>query len=163
MTTPLLESEPAPGVVWLTLDRPAQRNALDAALTDALHAAVLRHGARPATRVVVIGAAGTAFCAGADLNAMLALGQGSREESTADAARLATVLLALRDCPKPSIAVVQGPAFGGGVGLAAACDIAIGSTAARFRLPEVQLGIVPAVIWSQSGPKTWIAVCCGLV
>ena len=77
---------------------------------------------------------------------MLALGQGSRAASVADAERLAHLLLALRDCPKPSIAVVQGPAFGGGMGLAAACDIAVGSDEARFRLPEVQLGLVPAVI-----------------
>jgi methylglutaconyl-CoA hydratase len=93
----LLESEPAPGLVRLTLNRPEQRNALDAALIDALHAAVLRHGARPATRVLMIGAAGSAFCAGADLNAMLALGRGSRDANVADAGRLASLLLALRD------------------------------------------------------------------
>jgi methylglutaconyl-CoA hydratase len=142
----LIESEPAPGVVRLALNRPEQRNALDAALIEALYGAVLRHGARAATRVLLIGAEGTAFCAGADLNAMLALGRGPRTASVADAERLASLLLALRDCPKPSIAVVQGPAFGGGMGLAAACDIAVGSTEARFRLPEVQLGLVPAVI-----------------
>ncbi len=146
MAPKLLETEPAPGVVRLALNRPEQRNALDAALIEALHAAVLRHGARAATRVLLIGAEGTAFCAGADLNAMLALGRGDRAANSADAGRLATLLLAVRDCPKPSIAVVQGPAFGGGMGLAACCDLAIGSTAARFRLPEVQLGLVPAVI-----------------
>jgi methylglutaconyl-CoA hydratase len=96
--------------------------------------------------VLLIAAEGSAFCAGADLNAMLALGRGERAANVADAERLAKLLLALRDCPKPSIAVVQGPAFGGGMGLAAACDIALGSTGARFRLPEVQLGLVPAVI-----------------
>ncbi len=146
MTATLLESEPVPGVVRLALNRPAQRNALDAALVESLHAAVLAHGARPATRVLLVAAEGTAFCAGADLNAMLASGRGAREASVADAERLAHLLLALRDCPKPSIALVQGPAFGGGMGLAAACDIALGSEAARFRLPEVQLGLVPAVI-----------------
>jgi methylglutaconyl-CoA hydratase len=146
MAPNLLESEPAPGIVRLALNRPEQRNALDAALIAALHEAVLRHGARAATRVLLIGAEGSAFCAGADLNAMLALGRGSREANVADAGRLASLLLAVRDCPKPSIAVVQGPAFGGGTGLAAACDIAVGSAEARFRLPEVQLGLVPAVI-----------------
>lgn len=144
--TILLESEPAPGIVRLALNRPAQRNALDAALIAALHGAVLAHGARAATRVLLIAAEGTAFCAGADLNAMLALGRGERAASVADAERLAMLLLAIRDCPKPSIAVVQGPAFGGGMGLAAACDLAVGSGEARFRLPEVQLGLVPAVI-----------------
>jgi methylglutaconyl-CoA hydratase len=142
----LLETEPAPGVVRLALNRPEQRNALDAALIEALHGAVLRHGARAATRVLLVGAEGSAFCAGADLNAMRSLGGGERAANAADAGRLASLLLAIRDCPKPSIAVVQGPAFGGGMGLAAACDLAIGSVAARFRLPEVQLGLVPAVI-----------------
>jgi methylglutaconyl-CoA hydratase len=146
MNANLVEAEPAPGVVRLTLNRPEQRNALDAALIAALHAAVLTHGARAATRVLLIGAAGSSFCAGADLNAMLALGRGDRAASVADAERLAQLLLALRDCPKPSIAIVQGPAFGGGMGLAAACDLALGSGEARFRLPEVQLGLVPAVI-----------------
>ena len=146
MSPNLLETEPAPGVVRLALNRPEQRNALDPPLIEALHGAVLRHGARAATRVLVIGAEGSAFCAGADLHAMLAFGRGERAASVADAERLASLLLAVRDCPKPSIAAVQGPAFGGGMGLAAACDIAVGSTAARFRLPEVQLGLVPAVI-----------------
>jgi methylglutaconyl-CoA hydratase len=146
MSPNLLETEPAPGVVRLALNRPEQRNALDAALIESLHGAVLRHGARAATRVLLIGAEGSAFCAGADLHAMLAFGSGARAASVADAERLAVLLLALRDCPKPSVAVVQGPAFGGGMGLAAACDIAVGSAAARFRLPEVQLGLVPAVI-----------------
>ncbi|MBS0376405.1 MAG: enoyl-CoA hydratase/isomerase family protein [Proteobacteria bacterium] len=142
----LLESEPAAGVVRLSLNRPAQRNALDGTLIGALQAAVASHATRPATRVLLIAAEGTAFCAGADLHAMLALGRGDRAASVQDASQLAALLLALRDCPKPSIALVQGPAFGGGMGLAAACDVAIGSTAARFRLPEVQLGLVPAVI-----------------
>lgn len=142
----LLESTPAPGAVLLTLNRPQARNALSAELIAALHAAILRHGREPATRVLLIAGAGTAFCAGADLNAMLALGRGPLDDNRRDAQKLAELLLALRQCPKPSIALVQGPAFGGGVGLATACDIALGSPQARFRLPEVQLGVVPAVI-----------------
>ncbi|HUO79092.1 MAG TPA: enoyl-CoA hydratase-related protein [Steroidobacteraceae bacterium] len=146
MTPNLLETEPAAGIVRLALNRPEQRNALDAALIEALHGAVLRHGARAETRVLLIAAEGPAYCAGADLNAMLALGRHERAANVADAERLANLLLAVRDCPKPSVAVVQGPAFGGGMGLVAACDLALGSSAARFRLPEVQLGLVPAVI-----------------
>jgi len=146
MDTPLLESEPLPGIVQLTLNRPAQRNALDAPLLAALHAAIDAHAARAATRVVVIRAAGTAFCAGADLRGMIALGQAAYADNVADASRLSSFLLALRRCPKPTVAAVQGPAFGGGVGLATACDIAVGGEAAQFRLPEVRLGIVPAVI-----------------
>lgn len=146
MESILLESEPLPGIAQLTLNRPKARNALDATLIEALGAAVAHHGARDATRVIVIRASGTAFCAGADLNAMLALGQGTRESNVADASTLARLLLAVRRCPKPTVAVVQGPAFGGGVGLATACDIAVGSEEAVFRLPEVRLGIVPAII-----------------
>ncbi len=146
MDNSLLESEPLPGIVQLTLNRPAARNALDAGLIQSLGAAIERHGQRAQTRVLVIRASGTAFCAGADLNAMLAFGRGPREANVADALALAALLLALRRCPKPTVAAVQGPAFGGGVGLAAACDIAVGGEDALFRLPEVRLGLVPAVI-----------------
>ncbi len=146
MDATLLESEPLPGIVQLTLNRPAQRNALDGPLIAALHAAIEAHGSRSDTRVIIIRAAGTAFCAGADLRAMLALGQAPLADNLADALQLTSLLLALRRCPKPTVAAVQGPAFGGGVGLATACDIAVGSEEAQFRLPEVRLGIVPAVI-----------------
>ena len=142
----LLESEPLPGIVQLTLNRPAARNALDAGLIGALAGAIARHGDRAETRVIVIRASGTAFCAGADLNAMLALGRGPLEANVADAQALAALLLAVRRCPKPTVAAVQGPAFGGGVGLATACDVAVGAEEALFRLPEVRLGIVPAII-----------------
>jgi methylglutaconyl-CoA hydratase len=146
MDTSLLESEPLPGIVQLTLNRPAARNALSADLMAAIGEAIARHGARAATRVVVIRANGPAFCAGADLTAMAALGRGPREANLADAETLAAILLAVRRCPKPTVAAVQGPAFGGGVGLTAACDVAVGAEEALFRLPEVRLGIMPAII-----------------
>jgi methylglutaconyl-CoA hydratase len=146
MTALVLEAELAPGIVQLTLNRPAQRNALDGALIEALGAALRAAVARAATRAIVVAAAGTSFCAGADLDAMLALGRGPRADNLADAGHLAGLLRAVRDSPKPVLACVQGPAFGGGLGLVAACDIALASTAARFRLPEVTLGLVPAVI-----------------
>lgn len=144
--TILLEEHRAGGVAWLTLNRPERRNALDAELIRTLHATVLRLGTEPACRVLVLAAAGTAFCAGADLNAMRELGRGDAAANRDDAAALAKLLLALHECPKPTIALVQGPAFGGGVGVTAVCDVAIAGTEAKFRLPEVQLGIVPAVI-----------------
>ncbi len=146
MASPILETEPSPGVVQLTLNRPAQRNALDAALIAALGAALHAAAARDATRTILLAAAGTSFCAGADLNAMRALGRGPRADNLADAGHLVALLRAVRDSPKPVIACVQGPAFGGGLGLVAACDLALASTEARFRLPEVTLGLVPAVI-----------------
>ncbi|HUY84677.1 MAG TPA: enoyl-CoA hydratase-related protein [Steroidobacteraceae bacterium] len=146
MAEVLIESEPAPGIVRLTLNRPAMRNALDEALIGALAAAIARHGERAATRVLLLAAAGSAFCAGADLASMRALGRANMAENAADARRLADLLAALHRCPKPSIACVQGAAFGGGIGLVAACDIAIASADARLRMPEVRLGLVPAVI-----------------
>ena len=146
MSALVLETEPAPGVCRLSLNRPAQRNALDAALIASLHASLRAALGRPAVRVLVLAAEGTSFCAGADLNAMLALGQGPAAENLADAGQLAALLRAVRESPKPVIACVQGPAFGGGLGLVAACDIALATPEARFRLPEVTLGLVPAVI-----------------
>ncbi len=146
MSPILIETLAAPGIVRLTLNRTEARNALDEALIAALADAYRRHAALATTRVLLLASAGTAFSAGADLAAMRALGQASEQENRADAARLAALLLLIRDCPKPTVACVQGPAFGGGCGLVAASDVAIASSEARFRLPEVQLGIVPAVI-----------------
>jgi methylglutaconyl-CoA hydratase len=146
MTALVLANEAAPGVVQLTMNRPAQRNALDRELVEALGVALHAEIARATTRVIILAAAGTSFCAGADLNAMKALGQGPRADNLADAGHLAALLRAVRESPKPVIACVQGPAFGGGLGLVAACDLALASTDARFRLPEVTLGLVPAVI-----------------
>lgn len=142
----LLESTAAPGVVRLQLNRPERRNALNEALVAALRAAVARAADDDGARVLVIAASGTAFCAGADLAAMAASGLDTDEANRRDAENLAALLLALRHSPKPVVALVQGPAFGGGVGLAAACDVTLAGPAAKFRLPEVQLGLVPAVI-----------------
>ncbi len=146
MESLVIETELAPGIVQLTLNRPAARNALNAAMIETLSAAIARHAALEATRVLLLAAAGTAFCAGADIAEMRAQGDASTRANRADALRLAQLLAALRECPKPSIACVQGPAYGGGVGLVAACDVAIASSSASFRLPEVRLGVVPAVI-----------------
>jgi methylglutaconyl-CoA hydratase len=142
----VLDTELGSGIAELTLNRPEQRNALDAALIAELAAALERRLADPATRVIVLAGSGTSFCAGADLKGMRAIGQGPRAASVADAEALATLLRTVHGAGKPVIARVQGPAFGGGLGLVAACDIAVASTDARFRLPEVQLGVVPAVI-----------------
>ncbi len=142
----LLESAVAPGIVRLTLNRPDARNALDRALIEALAAAIARHATQASTRVLLIAGAGSAFCAGADLAAMRALGTVSYAENLAEARRLADLLAALHECPKPSIACVHGAAIGGGLGLVAACDVAIAAADARLRLPEVRLGLAPAVI-----------------
>src|SRR5690606_28299743 len=97
-------------------------------------------------RVVVLSSTGKSFCAGADLNWMKKAAGYSAEETQRDAIGLAGMLRLLNDMKKPTVARVQGPAYGGGVGLVAACDIAIAAFDAQFALTEVRLGITPAVI-----------------
>ena len=137
---------PADGVATVTLDRPEVHNAFDDELIAELMQAFRRLGADPAARVVVLRANGKSFSAGADLDWMQRVARYSREQNVADAMALAEMLHALDACPKPTLALVQGPAYGGGVGLVAACDIAVASDAAFFALTEVRLGLIPAVI-----------------
>ncbi len=133
-------------VAWLTLNRPHLHNAFDDALVAELTTA-LRAAERDSTvRAVVLTGAGASFSAGADLNWMRGMAKASEAENRADSLRLAELLRTLDFFPKPAIARVNGSAYGGGVGLIAACDIAIGAEGAKFALSEVKLGLVPAVI-----------------
>lgn len=134
------------GVLSLTLNRPDKRNALDAATLDALAEAVARADLEAAVRVVVVRGAGKDFCAGADLQELLASADRSLEENERSALALGEVFLALRRLPKPSVAVVQGRALGGGAGLATACDIVIAGASSRFGYPEIERGFVPAMV-----------------
>ena len=134
------------GVARVTLDRAARHNAFDGALVGALGAAVGRLGRDDTVRVIVITGAGDSFCAGADLGHMRAMAAASEDANYADALALADMLAALEECAKPLVARVNGDAFGGGVGLVACCDIAVGLADARFALSEVRLGLVPATI-----------------
>ncbi|MGB3317038.1 MAG: crotonase/enoyl-CoA hydratase family protein [Albidovulum sp.] len=134
------------GVTTLTLNRPEKHNALSAAMIAELTEVAGRLGRDPAVRVIVLTGAGDSFCAGGDLGWM-------REQIAADGAtrareatKLAMMLNALNTCPKPVIGRVQGNAFGGGVGLASVCDVAIGVNGARFGLTETRLGLIPATI-----------------
>jgi methylglutaconyl-CoA hydratase len=136
----------AEGTGWLTLDRPEVHNAFDDTLIARMAEALATLGGDPNVRAVVLAARGKSFSAGADLNWMRRMGGYSRKENIADAMGLAELLRALDELPKPTIARVQGPAYGGGVGLVAACDIAIAAETARFALTEVKLGLIPAVI-----------------
>ena len=111
-----------------------------------LYAELRRLDADPDVRAVVLSSTGKSFCAGADLNWMRSAAGYSADENLRDANRLAELLATLNQLPKPTIARVQGPAYGGGVGLIAACDIAVGTYDALFSLSEVKLGIIPAVI-----------------
>lgn len=130
----------------LTLARPQVHNAFDDTLVAEATAALARLADDAGVRVLVVTGAGPTFSAGADLNWMRRMVQAGAEENRADAARLAALLRALQFFPKPTIARVNGSAYGGGVGLVACCDIAIGVEGAKFALSEVKLGLVPATI-----------------
>ena len=133
-------------VAFVTLNRPEIRNAFDEALIASLARALGELDADDAVRAVVLGGAGTAFCAGADLNWMKRMAGYGYEQNLADARALAAMLKTLERMRKPTIARVHGPAFAGGVGLVAACDIAIGAPEAKFCLSEAKLGLSPATI-----------------
>ncbi|MCA3228382.1 MAG: enoyl-CoA hydratase/isomerase family protein [Burkholderiales bacterium] len=131
-------------VVWLA--RPQVRNAFNDTVIAELTASFERLGADDGVRAVVLAAQGPAFCAGADLEWMRRMSGYSPEENHADALKLATLLRTIHDCPKPVVARVHGDAYAGGVGLVAACDIAVAALAAEFCLSETRLGLVPATI-----------------
>ena len=134
------------GVATITLNRANVHNAFDDALTADLTAALADCERNPAVRAVVLTGAGASFSAGADLNWMRGMAQASEADNRADSLRLATLMRTLNFLAKPTIARVNGSAYGGGVGLVACCDLAIGVEGAKFSLSEVKLGLVPAVI-----------------
>jgi methylglutaconyl-CoA hydratase len=133
-------------VARLQLNRPQLHNAFDAGLIAALTVALDALGSDPGVRVVVLEGHGASFSAGADLNWMRGMAAASEADNRDDALALARLLRTLDTLPKPTIARVHGAAFGGGVGLVAACDIAIGAAEAKFGLTESRLGLLPAVI-----------------
>jgi methylglutaconyl-CoA hydratase len=134
------------GVRRITLNRPQVHNAFDDALIAELTAALDEAGRDETVRAAVLSGAGASFSAGADMNWMRGMAQASEAENREDSRRLARLMRTLQYLPKPTIARVNGAAYGGGVGLIACCDIAIGVDSARFGLTEVKLGLVPAVI-----------------
>lgn len=131
---------------WLTLNRPHVHNAFDDTLIAALNDALENVDADPAVRRVVLTGCGSCFSAGADLNWMRGMADASEQDNLADSLRLAKLMRTLQFLSKPTVARVNGAAYGGGVGLVACCDIAIGVDTAKFALSEVKLGLVPAVI-----------------
>jgi methylglutaconyl-CoA hydratase len=133
-------------IATVTLDRPEVRNAFNDELIARLAQAFAELGPRPDVRCIVLAANGPAFCAGADLNWMRRMADYTREENLADAGQLAAMLQAIFECPKPTIARIQGDVFAGGTGLVAACDIAVAVDTATFCLSEVKLGLIPATI-----------------
>lgn len=145
MTELLKLSNDEHGIATLTLNRPEVHNAFNAELIAELSATFDRV-ADNNTRVLVLTGAGHSFSAGADLNWMRSMAEGSEADNRADARRLASMLRKLDQLPCPTIARVNGHAFGGGVGLVAACDFSVALESASFGLTEVRLGLVPATI-----------------
>ena len=142
----MLKVEIQSGVARVTLDRPEVRNAFDDALIGELQRAFETVGSDKGVRVVVLTGSGPAFCAGADLNWMKRMAGYGHAENLSDAQALATMLATLDRMPQPTIARVHGPAFAGGTGLVAACDIAVGTPEAKFCFSEAKLGLSPATI-----------------
>ncbi len=142
----MLESQQDQAVLRLRLNRPELHNAFDAGLIAELTAALADAGSNHTVRIVVIEGAGVSFSAGADLNWMRGMAAASEAENREDALALARLMRTLDELPKPTLARVHGAAFGGGVGLVACCDIAIGVPEAKFGLTESKLGLLPAVI-----------------
>jgi len=133
-------------VARITLSRPEVRNAFNDEVIAELTEAFQSLGQREDVRAIVLAAVGPAFCAGADLNWMRRMADYTRAENLADAAKLAEMLRVMYECPKPTLARVQGDVFAGGVGLVAACDIVVSVDSATYCLSEVKLGLMPATI-----------------
>jgi methylglutaconyl-CoA hydratase len=141
-----LEIETKGGIATLWLNRPEVRNALDERLIAEITEAVTALQQDDSVRVLVLAGRGKAFCAGADLNWMKRMAGYSGEQNLRDAMGLARMLRTVHVSAKPVLARVHGPAFAGGMGLAAACDIIVAEPAAEFCLSEVRIGLVPATI-----------------
>lgn len=146
MSTERVLDERREGVLWLTLNRAEKRNALDAATIAALTAALESGDLDQAVRAVALRGAGKDFCAGADLQELLDSADQDLAENERDAMRLGKLFLALRQLPKPVVAVVQGRALAGGCGLASACDLIVAHADSQFGYPEIQRGFVPAMV-----------------
>lgn len=136
----------ARGFATITLDRPEKHNAMNASMIRELTEAAIALGGDAAVRAVVLAAEGKSFCAGGDLGWMRDQFNKNRREKIEESSALARMLETLNILPKPLIARVQGPAYGGGIGLISVCDIAIAVDTARFALTETRLGLIPATI-----------------
>lgn len=134
------------GIARITLNRPAVHNALDDKLIADLLASLEAIATDRAVRLVMLTGEGASFCAGGDLGWMRRTADYTHEQNLADAMMLARLLQRLNTMPQPTVALVNGPAYGGGVGVVACCDIAVAAETAKFSLSEVRLGLIPATI-----------------
>ncbi len=133
-------------ITTITLNHTAKRNAFNDQMIKELITLLLRAEEDPHTRVVILAANGKCFSAGADLSWMQAMVDYSEEQNIKDAVQLGTLMHTLYSLTKPTIALIQGPAYGGGIGLIACCDIALASPQANFCFAEVKFGLIPATI-----------------
>lgn len=134
------------GVLTATLNRPEKKNAIDTSTIRALFALLERAELDAEVRVVALRGAGSDFCAGMDLNELLASADKTVEENRVAALEFGEIFIRMRRLPKPIVAVVRGRALAGGCGLATACDIVLAAESAQFGYPEVQRGFVPAIV-----------------
>lgn len=134
------------GVLTATLNRPDKKNAIDTPMIDALLRILERADLDAAVRVVALRGAGGDFCAGMDLNELLASADRSVEENRRAALHFAEIFIRMRQLPKPIVALVRGRALAGGCGLATACDLVLAAESSKFGYPEVQRGFVPAIV-----------------
>jgi methylglutaconyl-CoA hydratase len=142
----MIEIERSDGVATVWMNRPELHNAFNEALIEQLTGAFRTLGADPAVRAVVLGGRGRSFSAGADLDWMKRQGEAPLPDNIDDAVKLATLFRTIAECPKPTVARVQGAALAGGTGLVSACDIAVASQGAQFGVSEVRVGLIPATI-----------------
>ena len=133
-------------VATITMNRPELHNAFDEKVISDLTHAFIKAGEDKDVRVVILRGNGKSFCAGGDLNWMRRVADYTFEQNVMDAMLLGALLKTINFLPKPTMALVQGNAFGGGVGLASCCDIAIAEEGAQFCLSEVRIGIIPSII-----------------
>ncbi|MGA2383475.1 MAG: enoyl-CoA hydratase/isomerase family protein [Gemmatimonadales bacterium] len=145
-TEPRVLVSRAAGVATLTLNRPDKRNALDRRMIAELKAALVECDLAADVRVVVLRGAGKDFCAGLDLEELLASADLAPDENERRAMELGEIFVALRKLPKVAVAVVEGRALAGGCGLVSACDMVVARAGAQFGYPEINRGFVPAMV-----------------
>jgi len=142
----VVETERRGPAAWLWLNRPEVRNALNDEVSSLLSKFLRVLEKDASCRVVVLAGRGQAFCAGGDLARMEKAAQMTKAHNRREADRFARLLLQMHRFPKPIVARVHGAAFAGGMGLVAACDLVVAAEQAEFCLPEVRIGLVPAMI-----------------
>ncbi len=141
-----LEARLRGGMMWITLNRPEKRNALSSGMIDELTQALAASGEDAGCGVVLLTGAGSAFCAGLDLEHLESLENRTAVEHREDSERIGKLFRTLYDCPKPTIAAVNGAAIAGGCGIATLCDFTLAAPKAKFGYTEVRIGFIPAIV-----------------